>query len=535
MLQNCHLGLKFMAEVETTIAKLDEINPDFQLWITTEPHPKFPIGLLQMSIKITNEAPAGVRAGLKASYAWVNQDMLDAVTQPQWKSMLYALCFMHTIVQERRKFGPLGFNIPYEFNQSDLSACVMFMQNHLADVDTKKRPVDWECVNYMVCEVQYGGKITDDWDRRLFNTYGQAWLVPAILDPDFKFYEGYKIPQGLEVDAFRKAIETLPLIDGTKLFGLHSNADIAFRTRQTSMVLATMLDVQPKGGGGGGGGETREEVVLKIVLGLQEKLPMDYRPDHVKEALKKLGGAKPLNICLQQEVDRLQKVLTLVRSSLASLKLAIAGTIVMSPDLADALDALFMTRVPPAWTAVSQLEAPNMGVWFTNILMRAEQLTAWLAHGRPGAFWLTGFFNPQGFLTANRQEVCRKHGKDGWALDDVVNHTEVLKMEGDEVRKGPEEGVYLKGLFLDGCRWDKANNRLADSEPKVLYAPLPVLYVTGVLASEPRKTDAYAFNAPCYKNPKRTDRNFIFPVDLRTEEPPAKWVLRGVCLLTTKD
>ena len=102
-----------------------------------------------------------MRAGLKSSYAWVNQDMLDAVTQPQWKSMLYALCFMHTIVQERRKFGPLGFNIPYEFNQSDLGACVMFMQSHLHDMDTKKRPVDWECVNYMVCEVQYGGKITD--------------------------------------------------------------------------------------------------------------------------------------------------------------------------------------------------------------------------------------------------------------------------------------------------------------------------------------------------------------------------------------
>ena len=106
-----------------------------------------------------------------------------------------------------------------------------------------------------------------------------------------------------------------------------------------------MLETQPKAGGGGGG-ETREEVVLKIVLGLQEKLPLDYRADHVKEALKKLGGAKPLNICLQQEVDRLQKVLTLVRSSLASLKLAIAGTIVMSPELANALDALFLARVP---------------------------------------------------------------------------------------------------------------------------------------------------------------------------------------------
>ena len=107
-----------------------------------------------------------------------------------------------------------------------------------------------------------------------------------------------------------------------------------------------MLETQPKAGGGGGG-ETREEVVLKIVLGLQEKLPVDYKPDSVRESIRKLGGAKPLNICLQQEVDRLQKVISLVRTSLASLKLAIAGTIVMSPDLADALDALFMTRVPP--------------------------------------------------------------------------------------------------------------------------------------------------------------------------------------------
>ena len=161
---------------------LVECEPSFRLWISAEPHPKFPIGLLQMSIKITNEAPAGVRAGLKASYNWINQDLLDVVSQPQWRVMLYALCFMHTIVQERRKFGPLGFNVPYEFNQSDLSACVQFMQNHLNDMETKKRPVDWIVINYMVCDVQYGGRITDDWDRRLFNTYGKAWLTQQCLD-----------------------------------------------------------------------------------------------------------------------------------------------------------------------------------------------------------------------------------------------------------------------------------------------------------------------------------------------------------------
>ena len=69
----------------------------------------------------------------------------------------------------------------------------------------------------------------------------------------------------------------------------------------------------------------------------------------------------------------------------------------------------------------------------------------------------------------------------------------------------------------------------------MLYAPLPVLYVTGVLASDKKGDAGFSFTAPCYKSPKRTDPNFIFAVDLRTEEPPAKWVLRGVCLLTMKD
>jgi dynein heavy chain len=216
---------------------------------------------------------------------------------------------------------------------------------------------------------------------------------------------------------------------------LHANADIVYRTAQSKMVLGTVLDVQPKQGGGGGG-ETREDAVLRMVKALQAKLPSSYKDDDVRDAIKRLGGPKPLNICLQQEVDRLQKVLSVVRASLSDLTLAIAGTIVMSPDVTDALDKLFIARVPASWTKVSQLDAPNTGVWFTNILGRAEQLTNWLGQGRPSSFWLTGLFNPQGFLTANRQEVCRKHSKDGWALDDVINSTEVLRQERDEVRKG---------------------------------------------------------------------------------------------------
>ena len=560
ILQNCHLGLNYLFELEQGIQKIDDIDPEFRLFISTLPDPNFPIGLLQMSIKVTNEAPAGMKAGVKGSYHWVTQDLLDAIPRAEWRHILYIQCFMHSVLVERRKFGSIGWAIPYQFNQSDLTACTMFIQNHFSAMEGKAVkggvvPLQWVTMRYMIGLVQYGGKITDDLDYVLVATYCDAYFNQTAMDPNYKFFEGYPIPNGpgsLEIDFWRSSIEKMPQNDTPELFGMHVNADITFRNKQTNELISTIIDTQPKSSGGGGGGLSREEVVLNIGEDFLARMPEDFNFILVVDNISKLGGmSKPLNIVLRQEIDRISKVIKLVKRTLDDLKLAVAGTIIMGTHLVECLNSLYDARPPPQWMKISWI-SPSSGLWFASFLMRVSQLTNWLNKGRPHSFWLTGFFNPNGFLTATMQEVARKH--QGWALDEVVMFNEVTKQESTELRAGPEEGVYVHGIILDGAGWDKKRSCMCDQAPKVLFYELPVVLITGVQYTEKKggwgfgvthagqpgiKCDMTKYSAPMYMYPRRMCGalgTYIDQFDLPCGgDPPQKWCLRGVCLLATKD
>ncbi|XP_033641432.1 dynein heavy chain 8, axonemal-like [Asterias rubens] len=524
LLQNCHLGLDFLDELLDTVTTHEPVHEAFRVWITTEEHPQFPISLLQSSIKFTNEPPQGVKAGLKRTFAAITQDQLDINNQVQWKPMLYAVAFLHTTVQERRKFGPLGWNIPYEFNSADQTASVQFIQNHLDDMDSKKG-VSWNTVRYMLGEVQYGGRVTDDYDKRLLNTFAKVWFGEHMFLESFSFYTGYTIPKCKTLQEYHDFIAKLPLTDTPEVFGLHPNADITYQSNTGTEVLNTILNIQPKDVGGGGG-ETRETVVYKMAEDMLSKLPPDYKSHEVRARLVKMGALSSMNIFLRQEIDRMQRVISLVRTTLTDLKLAIEGTIIMSENLRDALDNMYDARVPGLWRKVSW-ESSTLGFWFTELLERNAQFAAWCFEGRPTVFWMTGFFNPQGFLTAMRQEVTRAHK--GWALDSVTLHNEVLKVFKEEISSSPSEGVYIQGLYLDGASWDRKGCKLIDPTPKVLFNNLPVIHMFAINSTAPK--DPRLYQCPVYKKPQRTDLTYITPVWLKTTQSPDHWILRGVALL----
>jgi len=273
----------------------------------------------------------------------------------------------------------------------------------------------------MTCEVQYGGRITDALDRELMSCYTSLWINENVFQPNYNFMASvtdfiYQVPDAQEHPKYMEYINEMPGTDNPPIFGLHSNADLTFSLKDSLNMINTMLDTQPKDGGGGGGLSREDTVKEKIEKELLPQLPPDINPLDTIEKLRSLKGPKglgesgkydliPLNIFLSQELQRFQMVLGIVRGTMIGMIDAIDGNISMTPEIVDSINSVYDFRVPKKWqydptgAEISWLTVSLAG-WIKGLLDRYHQLFGWISKERPPSFWLTGFFNPQGFLTS---------------------------------------------------------------------------------------------------------------------------------------
>lgn len=204
VLQNCHLARNFMPDLEEKIAEFQdrEMDPGFRLFLTSDSVPFFPVSVLQNGIKSTTEPPRGIKANLKRTWAEITDSFLeDCKKQEAWNKLVFGLTFFHAVVQERRKFGPLGWNIVYEFNDSDLDTSKTMLKIFLDDQDD----IPWDALVYVTGEINYGGRVTDDKDNRCLITMLLKYYNEEALMDDYYYSDSelYRAPPLGSADSYR--------------------------------------------------------------------------------------------------------------------------------------------------------------------------------------------------------------------------------------------------------------------------------------------------------------------------------------------
>jgi len=557
LLQNCHLAKSFMPELETVVDQFgddDSMHEDFRLWLTSMPVPYFPVAVLQKGVKLTNEPPKGLRANLMRSYNTV-MDADEFETHPKpapWKKLIFGLCFFHAIIQERKKFGPLGWNIMYEFNDSDLETSIQVLRMFLEE----QEQIPWDALRYVCGHINYGGRVTDDWDRRCLMSILHKYFTPSILNDAYKFSPAglYFSPVEGKFEDYTNYIMTLPIEVDPEVFGMHENANISFQRSESQAILNTVLSLQPRDTGGGEGALSPDEMVQEMATEMAEALPVNVkfrRPE--KE--EKEDAAPPgeegeeeepeeevitdsLSIVLLQEIDRFNRLLDVIRKTLLELQKAIKGEVVMSGELDAMYTSLLNNQVPKLWEAASYPSLKPLAPWIEDFQARVSFINLWNDEGAPLSFWMSGLFFPQGFMTAVLQKHARKYQL---PIDKLQYQFTVLdQYHREDIEAAPDDGVYIDGLFMDGARWDTEKKIIADSHLGELFSSVPIIHFLPSDTYEPNPQD---YECPVYKTSVRAgilsttgqSTNYVLPVSLPSVREQDYWIQKGAAILCALD
>ncbi|XP_013362490.1 PREDICTED: dynein heavy chain 14, axonemal isoform X4 [Chinchilla lanigera] len=482
-LQNCHLAASFMPRLCAIVESFNRpdvtIDPEFRLWLSSKSDSSFPIPILQKGVKVAMELPQGLKNNLLQMFGYsgggeVTEEIFENSDYGQWwKKLLFSLCFFNAVVNERKNYGTLGWNIAYKFISSDLEVSIKV----LASMLRRQADVPWRLLRCLVGEVVYGGRITDPWDRRCLDTLLYRFCNPEVLRDDFTFSSeeiGQPVPRSASFQDYIHIIQTLPDEDAPEILGIHPEATRSCRETQglqfmddlTAMQPSTAtvtLAISPE--------QSPDMLVMEILCDIQARLPLaveDSGPvDTTMSSLRALlaspaweslcrnvSGHDPLIHCvlitfLNQETGRFDKLLFAIHKSLKDLQLAIKGESTLTQELEEVYDSFLNTRVPLLWQKQAYRSSKPLSAWVDDLCQRLDFLTTWAQAARtalqrrylkfisswkqcsrpaapksrppadpgsnlweafPKRYWLPAFFFPQAFLAAVLQDHGRSQG-----------------------------------------------------------------------------------------------------------------------------
>jgi dynein heavy chain len=528
--QNCHLGVPFLRYLEdwaTSVAPLSATAQEARVWITSEPTPDFPLTLLQMCLKLTNDPPVGMHAAAsRAMSSAITRDCYEQFRRPEWRPCLAALVYFHACLLERRKYRPVGWSVPYAFDGGDLAASLAFLTSYFGRIgDDAKRgdPVAWDGIRFMIADVQYGGRVTGARDRAILQALAENVFSPHVVEPKAQLLRGcakLTIPDtSADITVFRKSfVAQFSANEPPPSVGLGPFAQRALNASLSEDLLSTLLSIQPRSAARGTAGETPEQATARLVTETLKRIPDPLSKRDVAEVLatrsantaskrKKRRGATgvdedevdaaataataavaPLDIFFSLEAERTAKLIGHARSLLHEVLDGLSGAVVMTPEASDAVQALIRGLVPPVLRQRSWEGTPTFAAWTAMLLRRHSVVAEFFSRaqlGAPGSlpfYDLTTMYNPAGFVQSVRQHLC--HSSDGWVLDRVEARIEATRFNHpQDIAEAPDAGLYMCGVRLEGAGYDVERARLRQAMPRETTVVLPVMRLSAVQSS----------------------------------------------------
>jgi len=289
------------------------------------------------------------------------------------------------------------------------------------------------------------------------------------------------------------------------------------------------------------GGKSSDDTIKELAQSFIAKLPpkLDTKTAHPSTFAGIFDGTNTLGVFFGQELDRFNKLLSVIRKVLIDLQDAIAGTVVMSQDLDNVYNKLLINQVPEKFEENAWPSLKNMHDWFDDVCLRVQMMREWLVGGAPNCFWISGFFFPQGFCTSVLQKYARATSI---SIDTLRFRSHVMPTRVPEELKHLEKGAYIRGMYLQGGGWDMEGKTMCESTPGELFQLLPIVWMEPETIDQPLPQKSY--NCPSYKTSLRAgtlsttghSTNFVQYIQLPTKNHSADhWVRRGCALLLTLD
>ena len=424
LLENMHLVANFLPKIEKMLDAMDtnNVRDTFRLFLTCVPIKNFPITLLRDCLKLTMSAAKGVKQNLMLLLNPIKGFFFEQVPskrRTEFKRLFFSLTLLHTVLLERKKFGPIGWNVIYSFSEDDfrVSYAQIIEELQVEDPPEGTDRINFKVLQYLFSEINYGGRITNDQDTETLKAFVNEWIQASTMKEQFYFSESeeYYIPDMPEgIISLNKYVKSLPTDESTDIFGLHPNAEIEMEKNRAHRLIELVSDLDHSQNSQVGDGfldilmGEKQAADMKLKLqNLQTTLPTAFNMDQLREKYPLKDQSDTLAIQLVREVEKYNVIITAIKTPLDNAIKAVSGVIYMSSELESLCASLFIDQIPPNWLRLAYPCFPRLGWFMNNLRKRVDYIKEWVENGHPEKIWLGGLIDPSNLFVALQQQLAR--------------------------------------------------------------------------------------------------------------------------------